>query len=168
MASLRAYIWSGTSRKLIRRANTWITMLYYVSTVGHTLFFRWFDHNIQTRVSNTSSSKAVNKVQCRWPFKMRPLCCFEELGQGTSAARAQHSGKTEPSLYSSRWVLTVLLSAGDGISSLLCCNRYKQYPKAFKFSEGRGTFRRTLTQPSGCHGDNSKQIYFHSLFFVTC
>jgi hypothetical protein len=55
--------------------------------------------------------------------------------------------------------------------SLLCCSGYQRYPAGFIFSEGR-TFRHTLTQPSGCHGDNSKNIYFQgktiSFFFVTC
>jgi hypothetical protein len=164
---LRAYIWSRTSRKRIGKATAWIILLYYVSTVGHTPLFRWFDHNIQTRVSNTSSSQAVNKVQ--WPLTRRSLRGFEELEQGTSPTRAQYFRKKELSIYSSRWVLTVLLSAGDGITSLLCCNGYQRYPAAFMFSEGRA-FRRTLTQPSDCHGDNSKNIYFQGkpIFFVTC
>jgi hypothetical protein len=68
---------------------------------------------------------------------MRSLRGFEELGQETSPARAQYFGKTKLSIYSSRRVLTVLLSAGDGITSLLCRNGYQRFPTAFMFSEGR-------------------------------
>jgi hypothetical protein len=41
-------------------------MLYYVSNVSYTAFFRWFDLIILTYVSHRSSLQAFKKVQWRW------------------------------------------------------------------------------------------------------
>jgi hypothetical protein len=134
MAYLSAYIWSETPGRRFRGAAAWVTMLYCASTLGHTPFFRWFDLIVQTHVSNTSSSQTFNNVQWRWPLKMRSLRGFEDSGQGTSADRPQYSGKAELSIYTSWWMLTFLISAGDRITSLLCCNGYRRYTTAFVFS----------------------------------
>ena len=156
MASLRACIWILTPQKTHQESNCLHNNVI--------LRFDCWPHSIIQVIRSQYADTRTEYVQfsgCQqgvMTLDDEITTWFRRAWARNIPHRAQYFGKTELSIYSSRWALSVLLSVGDEITSLSCCNGYQRYPTAFMFSEGR-TFRRTLTQPSGCHGENSKNIY---------